>query len=63
MVDENSVVPNFQVQTIVLEAYVTGVEVWTQLVYKQGPTYDIRNAICNWCRNMDPTSVKAGTHI
>ena len=47
MVDENSVVPNFQVQTIVLEAYVTGVEVWTQLVYKPEPTFDIRNTIGN----------------
>ena len=25
--------------------YVTGVEAWTQLVYKPGPTFDIRNAI------------------
>ena len=41
MVDENSQQSNFQVQTIVHEAYVTGVEAWTQLVYKPGPTFDI----------------------
>jgi len=28
----------------------------TQLVYKHGPTYDIRNAIGNWCRSMDQNS-------
>ena len=29
---------------------------YTQLVYKHGPTYDIRNVIGNWCRIMDQNS-------
>ena len=36
--------------------YVTGVETWTQLVYKPEPTFDIRNTIGNWCRAMDQSS-------
>ena len=45
--DQISVLTSMDLPMILGMQYVTGVETWTQLVYKPEPTFDIRNAIGN----------------
>ena len=42
--DQNRQCINLDPHLILRMQYVTGVETWTQLVYKPGPTFDITNA-------------------